>query len=116
MNKAINRTTVQVEDNKYKVYCAPLFYKDENGDYSDIDLTFEDSKSTIGDISLMNKGILSVGKRKDKNPYKITGIRPGEKLHEEMITISDSYNTIESKKFYINYPKLNKSTQVKLHS
>lgn len=76
MNKAINRTTVQVEDNKYKVYCAPLFYKDENGDYSDIDLTFEDSKSTIGDISLMNKGIVSVGIRKDNNPHKIVGIRP----------------------------------------
>ena len=29
MNKAINRTTVQVENNKYKVYpkAAPLFYK-----------------------------------------------------------------------------------------
>ena len=29
-----------------------------------------------------------------KNPkYKIIGIRPGEKLHEEMITESDSLNT-----------------------
>ena len=36
--------------------------------------------------------------------YKITGIRPGEKLHEEMITSSDSYNTIETKNFYIILP------------
>lgn len=28
------------------------------------------------------------------------GIRPGEKLHEEMITDSDSYNTIEFEKYY----------------
>ena len=35
---------------------------------------------------------------------KITGIRKGEKLHEEMITISDSYNTIETKKYYIILP------------
>lgn len=40
---------------------------------------------------------------KDIN-YKIIGIRPGEKLHEEMITISDSYNTIESKNFYVILP------------
>ena len=26
---------------------------------------------------------------------KIVGIRPGEKLHEEMITASDSYNTVD---------------------
>jgi UDP-N-acetylglucosamine 4,6-dehydratase/5-epimerase len=31
---------------------------------------------------------------------KDIGIRPGEKLHEEMITDSDSYNTIEFDKYY----------------
>tara|TARA_B100000767_G_scaffold207310_1_gene194215 strand:- start:684 stop:1697 length:1014 start_codon:yes stop_codon:yes gene_type:complete len=36
--------------------------------------------------------------------YKIIGIRPGEKLHEEMITASDSHNTIETKKYYIILP------------
>ena len=35
---------------------------------------------------------------------KIIGIRKGEKLHEEMITISDSYNTLETKKYYIVLP------------
>jgi UDP-N-acetylglucosamine 4,6-dehydratase (inverting) len=37
--------------------------------------------------------------------YKITGIRPGEKLHEEMITKSDSSNTIEFDRFYVIYPQ-----------
>ena len=45
----------------------------------------------------------------NKINYKITGIRPGEKLHEEMITLSDSYNTIESKKFYVILPHEGKS-------
>ncbi|PSR52461.1 UDP-N-acetylglucosamine 4,6-dehydratase (inverting) [Adhaeribacter arboris] len=34
----------------------------------------------------------------------IVGIRPGEKLHEEMITESDSYNTIELEKYYVILP------------
>lgn len=33
------------------------------------------------------------------------GIRPGEKLHEEMITISDSYNTFDLGKYYAILPQ-----------
>jgi UDP-N-acetylglucosamine 4,6-dehydratase len=40
----------------------------------------------------------------DKKKIVITGIRPGEKIHEEMITSSDSLNTVEFKKFYIILP------------
>ena len=78
MNKAINRTTVQVEDNKYRIYPknAPLFYKDSAGNLENIDLKFNDATSSIGDISLMNKGVVSVGKRKGNNPTKVVGIRP----------------------------------------
>ena len=36
-----------------------------------------------------------------KIPLKIIGIRPGEKLHEEMITLADSHNTIEFNDYYI---------------
>lgn len=36
----------------------------------------------------------------------IVGIRPGEKLHEEMITSSDSANTIETDRYYIIVPTL----------
>jgi FlaA1/EpsC-like NDP-sugar epimerase len=35
---------------------------------------------------------------------KIIGIRPGEKLHEEMITEADSLFTVEGKDFYIILP------------
>ena len=83
MNKAINRTTVQVENNKYRVYSknAPLFYKKSDGSYGDIDHTFNDTTSTIGDISLMDKGVVSVGKRKGNNPHKVVGIRPDNNQH-----------------------------------
>jgi len=37
---------------------------------------------------------------------KIVGIRPGEKLHEEMITETDSLNTISTEKYYIILPSL----------
>lgn len=49
-----------------------------------------------------------------KIDFKITGIRPGEKLHEEMITISDSFNTIQNKKFYIILPFNNNNTDLYL--
>ena len=83
MNKPINRTTVQVENNKYRVYpkAAPLFYKKADGSYGDIDHTFNDTTSTIGDISLMDKGVVSVGKRKGNNPHKVVGIRPDNNQH-----------------------------------
>ncbi len=37
---------------------------------------------------------------------KIIGIRPGEKIHEEMITINDAPNTIEFKSYYIISPTI----------
>ena len=36
--------------------------------------------------------------------HKIIGIREGEKIHEEMITKSDSLNTIENKNFFVILP------------
>lgn len=54
---------------------------------------------------------------------ELIGIRPGEKIHEDMITSSDSLNTLETNKYYIIYPtndfwndyaeKLIQSTQAK---
>jgi hypothetical protein len=83
MNNPINRTTVQVDNNKYRVYPkgGPLFYKKSDGTYGDIDHTFNDTTSTIGDISLMDKGVVSVGKRKGNNPHKVVGIRPDNNQH-----------------------------------
>jgi UDP-N-acetylglucosamine 4,6-dehydratase (inverting) len=37
---------------------------------------------------------------------EIIGIRPGEKIHEEMITSSDSYNTYDLGKYYTILPSL----------
>ncbi len=37
---------------------------------------------------------------------KIVGIRPGEKLHEEMITDTDSLNTIDLGKYYVILPSI----------
>ena len=37
---------------------------------------------------------------------EVIGIRPGEKIHEEMITSSDSPNTIEADRYYVIVPGL----------
>lgn len=39
-----------------------------------------------------------------KNKLKIIGIRPGEKIHEEMITVSDGLNTVDLGNYYIILP------------
>ncbi len=39
-----------------------------------------------------------------KNKLKIIGVRRGEKIHEEMITSSDSQTTYEIKKYYVILP------------
>jgi UDP-N-acetylglucosamine 4,6-dehydratase/5-epimerase len=38
---------------------------------------------------------------------EVVGIRPGEKVHEEMITFSDSPNAIETDRYYVIVPWLN---------
>jgi FlaA1/EpsC-like NDP-sugar epimerase len=38
--------------------------------------------------------------------YEIVGIRPGEKVHEEMITQSDSFNTYDLGKYFVILPSL----------
>lgn len=43
------------------------------------------------------------------------GIRPGEKLHEEMITSSDSYNTIEFDKYYAILPSYSEKDKYLKH-
>lgn len=41
-----------------------------------------------------------------KCEQKIIGIRPGEKIHEEMITSSDSYTTYDLGKYYVILPQV----------
>jgi UDP-N-acetylglucosamine 4,6-dehydratase len=38
--------------------------------------------------------------------YKIIGIRPGEKIHEEMITSSDSFTTYDLGKYFVILPQV----------
>ncbi|HJP62400.1 MAG TPA: UDP-N-acetylglucosamine 4,6-dehydratase (inverting), partial [Mucilaginibacter sp.] len=40
--------------------------------------------------------------------HKIVGIRPGEKVHEEMITSSDSHTTYDLGKYYVILPQVPK--------
>ena len=44
-----------------------------------------------------------------KAKLKFIGIRPGEKIHEELITRSDSLNTLEFKNYFIILPPNNKN-------
>ncbi len=41
-----------------------------------------------------------------KSKLIFTGIRPGEKLHEEMITLTDALNSIEFKKYFVILPSM----------
>ena len=81
--KPLSRTHCQVEDTTHRLYPtnSPMWYKKSDGTFDNIDLTFNDTTSTIGDISLMDKGIASVGKRKGNNPNKIVGVRPDGTQH-----------------------------------
>lgn len=82
---------------------------------SGVDLVIYALKNAIGSEIFVPKlpsfKITDVVKCFQKKKYKIIGIRPGEKMHEEMITKSDSHNTIESKNFYIILP--NKDSKLK---
>lgn len=52
--------------------------------------------------------ILDVAKAIGPNcKVDIIGIRPGEKLHEEMVTVTDAHNTLELEKYYVICPRLN---------
>ena len=50
--------------------------------------------------------VIDLAKAFDSNKkIKIIGMRPGEKLHEEMVSVGDSINTIEFKNSYIICPQ-----------
>ena len=38
--------------------------------------------------------------------HEIVGIRPGEKLHEEMVTATDALNTVEMEKYFVILPSM----------
>jgi UDP-N-acetylglucosamine 4,6-dehydratase len=74
-----------------------------------VDLVLKTLKFMIGGEILVPKipsfKIVDLTKAIDTNKkILITGIRPGEKIHEEMITTSDALNTYEFKSYYIIIP------------
>ena len=76
-----------------------------------IDLVLYAIKNSLGNEIFIPKipsyNIMDLAKSiGEKCKIKILGIRPGEKIHEEMITINDSFNTIENSKHYIILPSL----------
>ena len=48
-----------------------------------------------------------------KNRLKIIGIRKGEKIHEEMITVGDSQTTYALQQYYVILPDNSKTTYKK---
>ena len=58
--------------------------------------------------------IVDVAKAINKNcKFKVIGVRPGEKIHEEMITLNDAPNTLEHKDHYIILPPDQKKSYMK---
>ena len=52
--------------------------------------------------------IIDIAKAINKNArFKIIGIRPGEKLHEQMISVEDSNYTYEYKSYFKILPSIN---------
>ena len=75
-----------------------------------VDLIFWTIKNSVGGEIIIPKipsyRILDLAKAINQNcKIKIVGIRPGEKIHEEMISEHESRNTIELKDKYIVLPK-----------
>ena len=84
-------------------------------------ITLDQATNMIQDILKISKGgeifvpkikslkIVDLAKAmNNRNKLKIIGIRPGEKLHEQMISSSDSHTTVELKNYYAILPAVNK--------
>tara|TARA_A100001388_G_scaffold258037_1_gene224278 strand:+ start:222 stop:1217 length:996 start_codon:yes stop_codon:yes gene_type:complete len=71
-----------------------------------VDMVLWALKNTLGGEIFVPKipsyKLLDLAKAICKNSkIKITGIRPGEKMHEELITITDGANTIDRGQYYV---------------
>ena len=74
-----------------------------------INMVIETLKNSVGGEIVVPKipsfRILDLVKAiNPKNKFKIVGIRQGEKIHEDLITSSDSLSTYEGKKYYYIFP------------
>ena len=89
---------------------------------SGVDLVLYSLENALGGEIFVPKipsyKILDVAKAiAPKSKIKIIGVRPGEKIHEEMITDTDSLNTIDIGRYYVILPtvsdRLTKSDFIK---
>ena len=93
------------------------FFPITNREMTRFNITLDEGVKFVNKcLSIMNGGeifvpkipsyrLIDVAKAISKDAkIKIIGIRPGEKLHEEMITLSDSLNTVEFKDYFIILP------------
>ena len=106
-----------IEDiKKYKT----IFITDKN--MTRFNITLEQSVNFVLNCILKSKGgeifvpkipsyrILSLAKAiNNEAKIKYVGIRPGEKMHEEMISIDDSANTVEFNNYFIILPTNHKN-------
>ncbi len=78
-----------------------------------VDLVIDSIKNSYGSEIIVPKlrsfKIIDLAKSiNEKNKIKFIGLRPGEKIHEQMISASDSFSTLEAKNFYVILPQENK--------
>ena len=77
-----------------------------------VNLVMDSIKSSYGSEIIIPKlksfKIVDLAKSiNEKNKIKFIGLRPGEKIHEQMISASDSFSTLETKNFYVILPQEN---------
>ena len=78
-----------------------------------VELVFLTYKNMFGGEIFVRKcpsiKLVDIAKAINKNAkFKIIGIRPGEKIHEEMINLNDARNTFEFKNYFKILPELSK--------
>jgi len=103
--------------NVFKNYKDKGFFPITDYKMTRFNITLDHATSMIQDILKIAKGgeifipkiksfrVIDLAKAmNDKNKLKIIGIRPGEKIHEQMISSNDSYTTVSLKNYYVILP------------
>ncbi len=103
--------------NVFKNYVDKGFFPITNYKMTRFNITLDHATSMVQDILKIAKGgeifvpkiksfrVIDLAKAmNDKNKLKIIGIRPGEKIHEQMISSNDSYTTVNLKNYYAILP------------
>ncbi len=108
--------------NVFKNYKDKGFFPITDYKMTRFNITLDYATSMIQDVLKIAKGgeifvpkikslrVIDLAKAvNNKNKLKIIGVRPGEKIHEQMISSSDSYTTVSLKNYYAILPAGNKT-------